>query len=224
MAGEIAGLMGRVSAAAMMAGRRPGEVAVLFATKSASARQIASLAPQVPHLLIGENRVQDAEEKFGGLLEILGSQKFSSIEKHMIGTLQSNKAKKAVELFDCVQSVDSIPLAEKISLAAGKAGKRMKIYIEVNNGEESKHGAPLSLAPSIAQEIRALPYLELVGLMGMGIEGDGKATREFFRKLRAAADACGLLTSMGMSDDFEIAIAEGSDMVRIGRAAFPDEK
>jgi len=216
----------RLASAALESGRKPGEIAILYATKYASAHQIALLAAIEPRAAIGENRVQDAEKKFEELARLLGQGKFRAMEKHFIGNLQSNKARQAVGLFDCIQSVDSVGLAGKISRCAAEQGKTMRIYVEVNNGEKSKQGASFAGLEALVPAIRALPSLRLAGLMGMGIEGDLGVTRAFFRKLCSAAGKYGLKTSMGMSGDFEAAIEEGSDMVRLGRAVFagPDGK
>lgn len=219
---RLAEVEGRIAHAAARAGRKPEDVRILFATKYAAAEQIAKLAKLRPNLLIGENRVQDAGEKFAGLEEILGSKNFSKIEKHMIGTLQSNKAKRAVELFSCIQSVDSLSLAEKISRHAKQAGKNIGIFIEVNNGEEKKRGIPQSELPALISSIKKLPNIRLTGLMSMGIESNDTATRAFYRSLRKMASQRGLLCSMGMSEDFEIAVEEGSDMVRLGSAIFKE--
>ena len=219
---RLSNAMARVSLAAKRAGRNPSDVRILFATKYASAEQVAKLARIRPLLLIGENRVQDAEEKFDELASILQPAIFSSIEKHMIGTLQSNKARRAVELFSCIQSVDSLQLAEKISRHAAQAGKEMAVFIEVNNGEAGKRGVLPSELPLLIANIQKLPNIKLAGLMGMGIEDDKKATRDFFRLLRREATKRKLLCSMGMSGDFEIAVEEGSDMVRIGSAIFKE--
>jgi len=217
---RISDLSGCISRAASRAGRNPDGIRVLFATKRSSAARIAELAKLRSPLIIGENRVQDAEEKFSELRELLPPARFSSIEKHFIGTLQQNKAKKAVALFDCVQSVDSLSLAEKLSRHAQKASKTIGIFIEVNNGEGSKGGVRREELNSLITAVRALPALQLEGLMGMGVEGDTNASRAFFRLLRREADRHHLQCSMGMSDDFEIAIEEGADMIRIGRAMF----
>lgn len=217
---KLAEVEGRIASAAARAGRNPEKVRILFATKYATAGQIAKLAALRPNPLIGENRVQDAGEKFTELEEILGGNDFSKIEKHMIGSLQSNKAKRAVELFSCIQSVDSPALAEKISRHAAQAGKEIRIFVEVNSGEEKKGGIPQSELSALAASVKKLPNIQLAGLMGMGIEGNADATRAFFRSLRKQASQRGLLCSMGMSGDFEIAVEEGADMVRIGSAIF----
>ena len=219
---RLSKVMARVSLSAARAGRNPSDIRILFATKYATAGQIAELARIRPALFIGENRVQDAEEKFEELAGILQPSAFSSIEKHMIGTLQSNKARRAVELFSCIQSVDSLPLAEKISSHAAQAGKEMAVFVEVNNGEAEKRGVLPSELPFLIAHIQKLPSIKLAGLMGIGVDGDEKATREFFRLLRREATKRKLLCSMGMSGDFETAIEEGSDMVRIGSAIFKE--
>ncbi|MCX8197819.1 MAG: YggS family pyridoxal phosphate-dependent enzyme [Candidatus Micrarchaeota archaeon] len=220
---KIRQLKSRIAEAERRAGRQEGSTKILFATKYATAQQISALAQIEPRLIIGESRVQEAEEKFSILESILGKQKFSEIEKHMIGNLQSNKIKRAVRLFSCIQSVSSASMAEKISQHAQAYGKEIELFVEVNNGEKSKGGVPFDLAESICGKISCLPNVKLVGLMGMGMHSDKAATSAFYRLLKAKASSLGLQASMGMSDDFEIAVEAGSDMVRIGRAVFLDE-
>ena len=222
LAGRIARLKLRISLSEAKAGRKADSVAILYATKHSSADEIASLSLLEKNLVIGENRVQDAQGKFGSLSRLLPKFSFQKIEKHMIGNLQSNKARQAVGLFGCIQSVGTVSLAETISRCAVEEGKTMRIYIEANNGEEGKGGAPFESLDSLILLVGALPNLHLEGLMGMGVQGNADATREFFRRLRAKASEHNLKTSMGMSDDLEIAIEEGSDMVRVGRAIFSD--
>jgi len=223
---QISAVKKRLASAALKSGRKVGEIKILYATKYASAQQIAQLAAIEPRAAIGENRVQDAEKKFEELAQLIGPEKFRAMEKHFIGNLQSNKVRPAVKLFDCIQSVDSVGLAGKISRCAAGQGKTMCIYLEVNNGELRKQGASFEGLEALVLGARTLPSVRLVGLMGMGVDGDPDSTRAFFRKLRNAAGKYGLKTSMGMSGDFEAAIEEGSDMVRLGRAVFagPDGK
>ncbi len=160
---------------------------------------------------IGESYVQEAKSK----IPILKS-KFPKVRFHLIGHLQTNKVKAALELFDVIQSVDSLHLAEEISK---RALKPIEIFIEVNtSGEESKFGIAPDQALSLIGRIAGLPNLRLIGLMTIG---DG--TRECFRKLRAIKDQAGipgLKLSMGMSHDYAIAIEEGSDIIRVGTGIF----
>jgi pyridoxal phosphate enzyme (YggS family) len=211
----------RIFEAESRAGRKKGSVRLLFATKYASAKDIAELASIKGSLLIGESKVQDAKEKFSSLLLLLGKEKLSLIEKHMIGTLQANKVPSAMRLFDCIQSIDSLALAQKVSNRAD-GQREMPIFIQASNGEPSKRGIRQEELDSAIQSALRLPGIRVVGLMGIGIMGNENATRGFFRLLRKKADEFGLMCSMGMSSDFEIAIEEGSDMVRIGRTVFGD--
>jgi hypothetical protein len=207
--------------ASKKSGRRPR---ILFATKYADHEAISILADiecdAGSRLIIGENRVQDWERK----LAWLRSNRpyvIQQIEAHMIGHLQSNKAKKAVELFDCIQSIDSISIAQKVDSFAREAGRVMPVYIEVNiSGEQSKFGFEPKDAPSAFQKISQLKNLKVVGLMGMAPHVEPEKARPHFRKLRHLADSLKLSTSMGMSNDYVEAIEEGSDMVRLGSAVF----
>jgi pyridoxal phosphate enzyme (YggS family) len=203
-------------------GRKPR---ILFATKYADHEAISILADiecdAGGRLLIGENRVQDWEKKLAWL-RANRSYVIQQIEAHMIGHLQSNKAKKAVELFDCIQSVDSLKIAEKISEAAKSIGKEMPVYLEVNiSGEQSKFGFEPKDVPSAFIEISRMKNLKVVGLMGMAPHTtEPEKARPHFRRLRQLADSLKLSTSMGMSNDFLVAVEEGSDMVRVGSAVF----
>ena len=175
--------------------------------------------------LFGENRVQEFGEKAPKVADLAG------LEMHLIGHLQSNKASKAAELFQAVDSVDSSKLAERLNAAAEKLGKKLPVLIEVNvGGEEAKSGvgasvdeisAILSAAPSLAN-------LEFRGLMTVPpFTEDPEGARPYFRKLRELRDEVAKqqgvrldVLSMGMSHDFEVAIEEGSTCVRVGTAIF----
>lgn len=170
----------------------------------------------------GENRVQEAEEK-KQLVGVPGA------EWHLIGQLQTNKARKAIELFDVIQSVDRPKLAETLNRIAGELGKRQRCLIEVKvSSEQSKSGVPLNEADAFIKSFAgAYKNLELKGLMTIGeLDVSAEQTRQSFRRLasqfQSNKDFFGEepVLSMGMSDDFEIAIEEGSTMVRIGRALF----
>jgi pyridoxal phosphate enzyme (YggS family) len=165
---------------------------------------------------IGENRVQEAREKKP---KVFGA---ASVRWHLIGHLQSNKAKDAVELFDVIQSVDSLALAEKLTRAAEGRQKRQDVLLQVNIGDETqKDGAPKGGAVAMAKAIASMPSLHLRGLMAIPPVGTADESRSYFRELRALRDELGLEhLSMGMSEDFEIAIEEGATIVRVGRAIF----
>lgn len=170
---------------------------------------------------LAENRVQEAEAKVTDLPQA---------SWQLVGHLQSNKAGRAVELFDCIQSVDSVELAERIARRAADAGKTpYPVYLQVNvDSDAAKAGFAVESLEAALPAIAALPGLELRGLMTVGRlvarPGDARPTfvalREAGARLRAREARLGAALSMGMSDDFEIAIEEGATVVRIGRAIF----
>jgi pyridoxal phosphate enzyme (YggS family) len=161
---------------------------------------------------VGENKVQEARDKQPA---VRGSARW-----HLIGHLQSNKAKDAVRLFDMIETVDRIDLAEKVAKAASAIGKRQEVMLQINIGREpQKSGANPAEAESLASAIRALDALSLRGLMA--IPPFDEDPRPHFRALRELRDRLGVAElSMGMSEDYEIAIEEGSTVVRVGRAIF----
>jgi pyridoxal phosphate enzyme (YggS family) len=163
----------------------------------------------------GENRVQEAQPK----IEQLASLRPSLIW-HMVGHLQTNKAKTAVDIFDIIHSVDSLRLAETLSQ---HSQSKLPVLIEVNvSGEATKSGFLLPEADEAVKRIGRLPNIEVGGLMTIAPWGsDAEEVRPIFRRLRQLGDALGLRhLSMGMTDDFEVAIEEGATLVRIGRAIF----
>lgn len=163
---------------------------------------------------VGENKVQEARDKKSS---VTGSARW-----HLIGHLQSNKAKDAVRLFDVIQTIDSIELAERVARFAEGEGKRQEVLVQVNVGDEAqKSGAEIADVPSLVRRISELPSLHLAGLMAIPPLGEAEAMRPYFRSLRALRDDLGLQElSMGMTDDFEVAIEEGATMIRVGRAIF----
>ena len=168
---------------------------------------------------IGENRIQEAQQKIPSL-----KKQFPNLKSHMIGHLQTNKVKAALELFDVIQSVDSLHLAEEISK---RAAKPVEIMIEVNtSGEASKHGVKPENTMELLSQISRLPNLLISGLMTVGpMTYDIGLIRKAFRELRGLRDKAGLEhLSMGMSDDYPLAIEEGSDIIRIGRVLFQKEE
>ncbi|HQR46749.1 MAG TPA: YggS family pyridoxal phosphate-dependent enzyme, partial [Thermoanaerobaculia bacterium] len=157
------------------------------------------------------NRVQEAEAKFPLLP--------AGAVRHLIGPIQSNKAARAARVADVVQTVDSAEIAGRLARGAGAAGKRLRVLIEVRlGGEATKAGVEPDDVPALADAVRALPGLELAGLMTIPPPGE---TRPHFAALRRLGERLGLPElSMGMSDDFEAAIEEGATLVRVGTAIF----
>ena len=212
---------GRIEAATARSGRPPGAVTLVGVTKTVREDVIrAAVAAGLADL--GENRVQEAQAK----IPVVGRER---VRWHFIGHLQRNKAGRAVELFDRVHSVDDAEVAEALSRHATAAGRTLPVLVEVNvGGEASKFGvAPDGLA-ALLEQVAALPGLALDGLMTVGppVETAG-AARPVFARLRGLRDEAerrlgrrlpGL--SMGMSGDFEVAVEEGSTMVRVGGAIF----
>jgi len=204
----------RIRQAAERAGRSPQEVTVVAVSKGFPVEVIRqALAAGVTH--IGENRVQEAEPKITAL-----SQEGYHPTWHMVGHLQTNKVRTALKLFDIIHSVDSVHLAEALNR---RATKPVPILLEVNvAGEASKFGFTPEETPRAAEMIGRLPRIELRGLMTVApLVSDPEEVRPVFRRLRELRDALGLRElSMGMTDDFEVAVEEGATIVRIGRAIF----
>jgi len=203
----------RIVGACVRAGRKRDEVTLVAVSKTKPAEMIdEAIAAGVTD--VGENRVQEARDK-QPLVR-------ARARWHLIGHLQSNKAKDAVRLFDVIQSVDSAALAEKIARAASSAGKVQDVLLEVNIGNEpQKSGALPGDVAALAKDVSALDALRLRGLMAIPPAGEPEETRRWFRELRAMRDTLGLAElSMGMTDDFEVAIEEGATIVRVGRAIF----
>ncbi|HEX8153738.1 MAG TPA: YggS family pyridoxal phosphate-dependent enzyme [Thermoanaerobaculia bacterium] len=210
---NVAEVEARVRAACARAQRAREDVLLVAVTKTFPSADVEhAIAAGITD--VGENRVQEAREKKPGVA--------SSAQWHLIGHLQSNKAKDAVRLFDVIQSIDSASLAERIAKAAAAEGKRQQVLLQVNIGREAqKSGLDPSETAIVARDVMKLPSLDVRGLMAIPPAGDAEATRPYFRELRALRDELGLVhLSMGMSDDFEVAIEEGSTMVRVGRAIF----
>ena len=210
---NVAEVRARIAAACARAGRDASEVTLIAVTKVFPADFVEqAIAAGVTD--IGENRVQEARDKKP---LVQGSARW-----HLIGHLQSNKAKDAVRLFDVIQTVDSVELAQKIARAAETAGKRQEILLQVNIGnEEQKSGAAPAEVPALAQTLRGIDGIDLRGLMAIPPLGTTEETRRYFRELRALRDEAGVeQLSMGMSEDFEAAIEEGATIVRVGRAIF----
>jgi pyridoxal phosphate enzyme (YggS family) len=205
-----------------LVGRDPQEITLVAVSKTIEADKIEeAIAAGVN--IIGESRIQEAKEKYEKVK--------SRIIWHLVGHLQRNKAKDAVKIFDLIHSVDSAKLAKEIDKQARKAGKIQKILVEVNvSGEESKHGLSPEGVITFLQEINGLPNIKIKGLMTMApLYENPEDCRPCFRKLKELVEEVKaeniknvemVYLSMGMSNDFEVAIEEGSNMVRIGRAIF----
>lgn len=196
---------------------------LMIVTKGRSAAEVFE-AVQTGAKYLGENRVQEILEKYSPkLMEAVAA---SSAEIHFIGKLQTNKVKALLPYVHTIHSVDSLKLAQKINNEAAVLGRVVPIYLEINaTHEPQKSGfAPSSLEAAIVA-IRPLPSLSVVGLMCMGKRGDTEDTRKAFKLCRMLANKYGLVgCSMGMSDDYLIALSEGSTMVRLGRRAFEKTK
>lgn len=218
IAENLAGIQTRIRAACERAQRDPAAVLLLPVTKGHSAESVEEAASHGLRIF-GENKVQEAKAKI--------PQCSSRLQWHMIGHLQSNKARDAVQLFSCIQSIDSIALAEEVNKWAEKLSKRVPILLEVNTaGEASKFGFSTDNLP--VELINQLPRLELQGLMTIApYSAAPERVRPYFQRLRELKEDCSQKLgaelphlSMGMSGDFEIAIEEGATIVRIGTALF----
>ncbi|MSQ27692.1 MAG: YggS family pyridoxal phosphate-dependent enzyme [Dehalococcoidia bacterium] len=212
---NVAGVMRRIAHAAERAGRPPDVVTLVAVSKTFSAAHVAA-AHQAGLRHFGENWIQEAAGKLPALAGLSPRPVW-----HMIGHLQTNKVKQALELFDLIESVDSTHLGEAIAHRAGD--RSIPVLLEVNvGGEPSKHGfRPAEVATACAT-LRQLPQLEVRGLMTVAPEvDDPEQARPVFRELRRLRDELGLAElSMGMTGDFEVAIQEGATLVRLGRAIF----
>jgi pyridoxal phosphate enzyme (YggS family) len=217
---KLSAIQQRIKDACSRSGRSPDSVTLLAVTKGQPPEAV-SQAAQLGLSLFGENKVQEAKAK----IPLCPGR----LSWHMIGHLQSNKCRDTVELFEMIQSVDSLPLAEELNKRAEQAAKRMPILLEVNiAGEASKVGYPPERLLGDLQQINALPRLAIHGLMCVPPwTAEPEKARPLFRRLRELKTDCEEILgaslaqlSMGMSGDFEIAIEEGSTIIRIGTALF----
>ena len=213
----------RLVRAAERAGRDPADITLLGASKTVDRdRVVQAVELGIAHL--GENFVQEAEAKFGG------SERPAGLDGlHLIGHLQSNKVRRAVALFDTIQSVDSVRQLSRIDTASKAMDRRVDVYIQVNlAGEASKEGVSPSLVGELAEHAAACDNVRLAGLMAVPPHTeDPEGARPFFRKLRELRDEVSRLEvysgvslglSMGMTADFEVAVEEGATLVRVGSA------
>jgi len=209
----------RIEAAAGRSGRAAASVTLVAVSKTMPVEAIREAVAEGATIL-GENRVQEARDKIEALA--------GAAEWHLIGHLQTNKAKLAVGLFDRIHSLDSIRLAHELERHAVEAGRRVRCLVQVNvGGEEQKNGASESEVRPLLEAASRLPHILVEGLMAIPpFLSDPEAVRPFFRRLRVlreelARDGFFLPDlSMGMTQDFEVAIEEGATLVRVGTAIF----
>jgi pyridoxal phosphate enzyme (YggS family) len=216
LADRIASVMERIHSACARAGREPGSVTLLAVSKTFPAEAILE-AYECGLREFGENYVQEFEAK-APAVRALGGARF-----HFIGHLQSNKTRKAAEIFDFIETVDSPKIARRL----GEYGRPLDVMIEVKLSEEAaKSGCDPSALPALIEAIQAQPALRLRGLMTMPPwSDDAESSRPYFARLRELACRFGLQgLSMGMSHDLEVAIEEGATIVRVGTALFGARK
>jgi hypothetical protein len=221
IAGNLEHLHQQIHEACRRANRSDSEVALMAVTKVHPVEVILE-AYAAGHRLFGENRVQEFQEKSQHLATL------NEAEFHLIGPLQSNKTTRAAELFHAIDAVDSLKIAQRLDAAAKTLGKKLPILIEVKlSHEESKHGLAPDELPKLLAAIEPLESVEAVGLMTVPPwSEDAEPARPYFRDLRKLRDQS-LATfpkltqlSMGMSNDFQVAIEEGSTCVRVGTSIF----
>lgn len=218
----------RIERAALRSGRQADEIKLVVVSKTHPPEALRSAISAGANVL-GENKVQEAEEKIGQLGR-------TAAEWHLIGHLQSNKARKAVQLFDVIQSIDSLELAERLERICIEDGReRLSIFVQVDlAGEKTKSGIPEGDLAELVTSLKTCQRLRFDGLMVLPpFFDDPEAARPYFKRLRAIGDELrsqnafsngrGEL-SMGMSHDFEIAIEEGATVVRVGTAIFGERR
>jgi hypothetical protein len=212
----------KIKNAALKVNRNPEEIKLVAVTKAATIEQIKK-AISAGIKIIGENKVQEAKEKY----QILSA----DIEWHLVGHLQTNKVKYAIEIFDLIHSVDSIKLAKEIDKRSLQFGMITNVLVEVNvSGEETKYGIKPEEVKLFLKEISEYSRIRVRGLMTIApMAEDTEEVRPYFRKLRELFKEIKIKSiknikmdylSMGMTEDFEVAIEEGANMVRIGRGIF----
>jgi pyridoxal phosphate enzyme (YggS family) len=228
----------RIAAAAAKAGRSPKEITLIAVTKTAAPEQMREIV-QLGVSDLGESRVQVISQRIPQLTEFLARQRTHGdagavppkVRWHMIGHLQRNKVKPLLPLVDTIHSIDSLRLAEEIEQYAGKINKKMPVLLEVNASEEaSKSGVAVGAAVHLAEQIDSMQNVALVGLMTMAPLTDDMEkcrfvfgrTREVFEEMKwhKIGGQHFRHLSMGMSNDYETAIAEGATMLRIGTSLF----
>ena len=227
----------RIATAAGKAKREPAEITLVAVTKTAAPEQVREIL-QLGVADLGESRVQVLTQRAGQLHEFLSRRAVhgeggypEKVRWHMIGHLQRNKVKAVLPLVSLIHSVDSLRLAEELDTQGAKLDRKVPLLMQINASEEqSKHGVAVGAAVHLAEQIDSMPNLQFLGLMTMApldaaepkVRQAFSRTREIFEEMRWHKIGGPNLRhlSMGMSDDFELAIAEGSTMVRIGSAVF----
>lgn len=213
----------RIEAACERVGRSDAESVTLVAVIKGHPIEALYAARDAGLKVIGESRVQEARGKW----EAAGDQ---DLTWHLVGHLQRNKVRQALQMFRLIQSVDSLRLAEAIDREAAKRGEPAPVLVEVNaSGEEAKHGFPVDEGFSALRELCQLEHVRVVGLMTMApFTSDDGVVRETFQRTRVMFERCrdglerfeALHLSMGMTNDYEIAVEEGATMVRLGTVLF----
>ena len=222
VADNLSAVKERIAKAASRVGRDPERVTLVAVTKTMPMERIRE-AIDAGQRVFGENRVQEAQAK----IEILGRE----VQWHLIGHLQRNKVRVVCDLFDLIESVDSLPLAQDLNTRAARHNMVMPILIQVNIGDETtKSGVPAAEAMTLVQQVAALPHVAIRGLMCVPpVVEIAEHARPYFAGLRTLAEEIARESiptvsmselSMGMSHDFEVAIEEGATMVRVGSAIF----
>ncbi|MCP4781076.1 MAG: YggS family pyridoxal phosphate-dependent enzyme [Hyphomicrobium sp.] len=211
---QLEGVRARIAAAARSAGRDAADVELIAVSKTFEAPGILPVL-QAGHLLFGENRVQEAKRKWPAL-----KAQFPDTKLHLVGPLQSNKVKEAVELFDAIHAIDRVKIARAIAAEMTKQAKRLQLFVQVNTGEEpQKAGVSPKEAAAFVAMCRDDLKLDIAGLMCIPPVDEEPAVH--FALLAKFADELSLQgLSMGMSDDFETAIEFGATHVRVGSAIF----
>lgn len=228
LAENLAGINSRIVAASTRAGRDPGEIKLVAVSKTHPAGTVGE-AIAAGQTVFGENKVQEAEGKIEGIGR-------DAAEWHLIGHLQSNKARRAVQLFDVIHSLDSVELARRLERICNEEGRAdLSVLVQVDLArEETKSGVPEEDLLGLAEFLISCERLKFTGLMILPPYFEtSEAARPFFKRLRALRDelkdkgcfpGAGGELSMGMSHDFEVAIEEGATMVRVGTAIFGERE
>jgi len=229
IAGNISYIKKTIREAAEKSGRDPQSITLIAVTKTVPVEQVAE-AIGAGLADLGENRVQEAEAKISAIQNVL-SPGTPRPRWHLIGHLQRNKAKTAIKLFELIHSVDSLRLAEELSRRAREARRSVEFLLQVNvSGEASKHGCPFSQAEALARKTAGLESVSLKGLMTLApFSENPEDSRPVFRQLKELFDRLSGLglpdvemnhLSMGMSQDYCVAVEEGATLVRVGQAIF----
>ncbi len=227
---NLLGVMEKIEKAARKVGRDPNEIKLVAVSKTVEAARIKE-AIEAGASILGENYIQEAQKKIEEIGRPACTERFGEgrpVSWHFIGHLQSNKAKYAIRLFDMIHSLDSIPLAEELNRRAEQADRVIKVMVEVNLSKEAtKFGTDEETVVNLAKRIHHLNHLYLEGLMTMPPYFDSpEMSRPYYIALRELKEKMvkeGIPMkelSMGMSNDFEIAIEEGATYVRVGTAIF----